>query len=182
MKLERLSSNKIKYSISFEELSEHGIFENDFDAINWDDLFDEMLDLANEEYHLESSDTLSIEIYSFNVKEIVLILTLFDVTEPLNEDDDFQYEPIRMSNDVYCFENIEDVISLAIQLNNLNKICNSKLYEFENYYYVIVEYTPYSALFYEFSEKATISEAMIEEYGIPIFEDHAFDEILLYFH
>lgn len=76
MKLERISSNKIKYSITFEELSERGIMENDLDSPIWNHLFEEMLELADQAYHVGESDMLTIEIYSFNVQELVFILTV----------------------------------------------------------------------------------------------------------
>lgn len=81
MKLERISSNKIKYSITFEELSERGIMENDLDSPIWNHLFEEMLELADQAYHVGESDMLTIEIYSFNVQELVFILTVGEVDD-----------------------------------------------------------------------------------------------------
>src|SRR4051794_33301068 len=115
MKLERISPNQIKYSISFEELSYKGLIEEEMlkDSFIWDALFDEMLDEANRIYELETCDAVSVEIYSLTPKELILILTL-EVDE-LNQSftDNHVDHQIQSDNVVVMFDDIEDCIQFS---------------------------------------------------------------------
>ncbi|WP_018660457.1 adaptor protein MecA [Heyndrickxia acidiproducens] len=182
MKLERLSSNKIKYSISFDELTERGIGEENLDSSIWNLLFDEMLELANQTYNVEGSDTLSIEIYSFNSHEIILILTLGDAEDGLAPE---ALEESRVSTDtVYSFQSIEDVISLAAFLKNTGRLPDSCLYQFEQQFLLLLaeEAEHCLPLFLEYGDRSALSPYMIREYGTAIFEGHALENLLSYFH
>lgn len=80
MKLERISQNKIKYSITFEELLDKGLHEEEFESFIWYELFDEMVEIAKQKYQCDIPDTISIEIFSLNSSEIVLILTMDELS------------------------------------------------------------------------------------------------------
>ncbi|MBS4173303.1 adaptor protein MecA [Bacillus sp. FJAT-49736] len=183
MKLERLSQNKIKYSISFEELVKKGFLEEGLESFIWHDLFDEMVEIAKEEYHFEISDSISIEIFSLNPKEIVLILTIDEISEEVTKDDNFGYNKIN-GKIIYCFESIEDVILLSLSVHNLQVMVDSKLLQFENQYYLIVDSeNPKSipVLYEEYGTVPNLSLEFLEEYGTPIIEKNALEVITDYF-
>ncbi|AEH53636.1 MULTISPECIES: adaptor protein MecA [Heyndrickxia] len=180
MKLERISSNKIKYSITFEELSERGIMENDLDSPIWNHLFEEMLELADQAYHVGESDMLTIEIYSFNVQELVFILT---VGEADDADPGEWADPENLEQEeAYFFPSIEEMIALAGFLNQIGRISACSLYIFEDQYYLLQKpETQNASLILEYGERAQISPFMVREYGIAVFEQNALAELLKHF-
>ncbi|MGV3466935.1 MAG: adaptor protein MecA [Heyndrickxia sp.] len=182
MKLERLSQNKLKYSITFEELVKKGFLEDGLESFIWHDLFDEMVEVAKEEYHFEVTDSISIEIYSLNPKEIVLILTMDEISDIVEEETTIN-EINRYS--IYCFESIEDVILLSLSVQNLKLLkIDSKLLQFENEYYLIIhsnELKSITLLCEEYGKLTNTSAELLEEYGIPIITQHALDVISTYF-
>ncbi|WP_062104786.1 adaptor protein MecA [Bacillus niameyensis] len=172
MELERLSSNKIKYSISFEELTFKGFTEDEMlkESEIWDDLFDEMLDEASRVYALEPCEAVAIEIYSMTSKELVLILTL--------DEDDFndsamERPPSLIDNNfiIVVFENIDDCISFAKKLNTVNRFHSiSSLYSFNSHYYFVIAQDGFKqetllALSEEYGRLSSISLIYLEEYG-----------------
>ncbi|KQL53681.1 hypothetical protein AN964_09325 [Heyndrickxia shackletonii] len=181
MKLERLSQNKLKYSITFEELVKKGFLEEGLESFIWHDLFDEMVEVAKEEYHFEVTDSISIEIYSLNPKEIVLILTIDEISELIEEG--IENNGINRKN-IYCFQSIEDVILLSLCVHNLQLNIASKLIQFENQYYIIIQsdnLNTFPFLCEEYGTQTNTSAEFLEEYGVPIIEHNALDVISTYF-
>ncbi|MGE6258864.1 adaptor protein MecA [Heyndrickxia sporothermodurans] len=180
MKLERLAGNKIKYSITFEELSAKGFLQEEFESFIWYDLFDEMVEIAKKEYHCDIPDTISIEIFSLNSKEIVLILTMGEVKQEGNHVNQFIDSKIKKT--IFIFESIEDIILLAFCLNNLQINANCKLVVFEdNYYLITANEHPLIILFKEYGKEANLSISLIEEYGHIIIENNALEQLITYF-
>jgi adapter protein MecA 1/2 len=185
MKLERLSPNKIKYSITFEELQKRGFLAEELESFIWYDLFDEMVEVAREEYQLEASDTISVEIYSLNSKEIVLILTMDEVYDDYEEKWESHSEATEVlgKDFLYSFDTIDDLIELAFCMDNLNVHLNSKLYQFEEKYYAVIqsESEYIHSIFEEFGTPAHTFIHMVEEYGSCLIEEKAMDTLLVYF-
>ena len=73
MKLERLSSNTVKFSISIAELETKGILEDDQwkDSLVWHDFFEELMDEMYNEYGIDLESTVTVEINSLNSNEMV---------------------------------------------------------------------------------------------------------------
>ncbi|WP_158598296.1 adaptor protein MecA [Falsibacillus albus] len=167
MKLERLSTNKIKFSITFDELSDKGFLQDELwkESLIWHELFDEMLEEAKNVYDLEMAGAVSVEIYSLTSKEIVLILTLDALDEDYyeewsEEDDEYEdEEDAEIDEDsavTYIFKSIDAVVLLAQRLSS-SPAFNSSLYCVENDYYLIFEKINDSSL--------DRIEALSEEYG-----------------
>lgn len=179
MKLERLAGNKIKYYITFEELSNKGFLEEEFESYIWYDLFDEMVEIAKEKYKCDIPDTISIEIFSLNSKEIVLILTMEEMTQL--EEDTVQLK--NLENEViYCFESIEEIIRLSYCLMNLQIKTASKLYLFEDLYYLsLPNKRNITALCEEYGLTSSISQYILEDYGNIIINKNALEQLTTYF-
>ncbi|MFB7301514.1 adaptor protein MecA [Heyndrickxia sporothermodurans] len=181
MKLERISQNKIKYSITFEELLDKGLHEEEFESFIWYELFDEMVEIAKQKYQCDIPDTISIEIFSLNSSEIVLILTM----DELSLQEENQLKPFLSTKSCYSifiFESIEDVITLAFYLENLQLQANSKLILFEDQYFLILPFQqPVSIICEEFGEKTNLSVYMLEEYGTTIIDHDALQILANYF-
>lgn len=181
MKLERISQNKIKYSITFEELLDKGLHEEEFESFIWYELFDEMVEIAKQKYHCDIPDTISIEIFSLNSSEIVLILTM----DELSVQEENPSPPVlstKSSYSTFIFESIEDVITLAICLENLQIQTKSKLILFEDQYYLILpSQQPVSSICEEYGKKTNLSVHMLEEYGTIIIDNNALKILTNYF-
>lgn len=189
MKLERISSNKIKYSITFEELTNKGFVQDELlkDSFIWDVLFDEMLDEASRIYELNDFGAVSIEIFSLTSRELVLILTL-EEEEPLQDStitDEF-LEIDENQSLLFKFEDFEHLILLAKRLESLNIIhVDSSLYSIEESYYLKIDSTidreALESLCGDYGEQAGVTEAYMEDYGIVIIEKDAIPLINFHF-
>ncbi len=182
MKLERISSNKIKYSITFEELTNKGFLQDELlrDSFVWDVLFDEMLDEASRIYELNDVGAVSIEIFSLTSRELVLILTL---EEEIWHDTIIKEELQEAEKDeglLYRFEEFDHIILLVKRLTSLNIDCaSSTLFAFGDLYYLKMDgfsiiHDTIESLCSEYGDEAGLSEAYLEEYGVKIIEKKAF--------
>ncbi|WP_144462922.1 adaptor protein MecA [Siminovitchia fortis] len=192
MKLERISSNKIKYSITFEELTKKGFLQDELlrDSFVWDVLFDEMLDEASRIYELNDFGAVSIEIFSLTSRELVLILTL-------EEEEPWQNSPSPAKDELpksksslgllYRFEEFDDIILFVKRVASLNKSCDSSsLFAFGDSYYLKIDGVcglseTIESLCSEYGEKAGLSEAYLEDYGVKIIDKEAFPLIRSHF-
>ena len=130
MKLERISDNKIKFSISVEELEQKGLFEQDQwkDSYMWHDLFEDMLDEVQGKFGIETQMEITVEIESFDDQEICLILTL-------ESEDDFSdreegTEMMKSMNDhdvLVYFNDFEDLLNLLKRINEMGKLSHSHI-------------------------------------------------------
>jgi len=188
MKLERISMNKIKYSITFEELSGRGFIQEEMldESFVWDELFDEMLDEASKEYQLETYDAVSIEIFSLTSKELVLILTL-DEEDIVDENEPKLEDCIDQKCLLFRFDDIEGGILLAKALQNLSLgDVMSSLYYFKKGYYLLLDQSCIKndglmSLCEEYGVLSTVSPFYIIEYGKLIVKDEAIETLQKYF-
>lgn len=182
MKLERLSPNKIKYSISFEELMGKGFFHEEMleGSFIWDELFDEMLDEAGRQYELEASGTVSIEIFSLTSKELVLILTL-DEEEPRAEGRSLEstLAEDNTGQRAFSFQSIEEVIALARRLRGPRAASDGgALYVYDNQYVMLFSdriSIGAIGLCEEYGSKCEETPAFIEEYGEKLIESNSIE-------
>lgn len=191
MRLERLSVNKIKYSITFEELTCKGFMEEEMlkESFLWDALFDEMLDEASRLYKLESYDAVSIEIYSLTSNELILILTLdeteltdsltMNISEQSSNNVDFVIVEITDFNE--CIRLVKSII----QLKHENLI--SSLFTYQTHYHLAIKKVGFinkDALFgicEEYGNISNVSMEVLEEYGKAIINHTAIQTIDHYF-
>ncbi|WP_456274204.1 adaptor protein MecA [Bacillus sp. AK031] len=172
MKLERLSSNTVKFSISMAELETKGILEDEQwkDSLVWHEFFEELMDEMYNEYGIDLESTVTVEINSFNSKEMVLILTL-------NEEDIFTDDPFAAEEDnetfLYEFKLFEDILSF---FHRLPKECEGiSLYSKGGLYFLqFNKWDPLlTALVYEYGEKTNETIHTLNEYGKKIIEDNS---------
>lgn len=188
MKLERISQNQIKYSISFEELSYKGLIEEEMtkDTFLWDELYDEMLDEANKMYKLEMSDAVSIDIYSLTSQELILILTLED-DELIDHDESEEiFNSLRSGQMVIKFDQLEDCIQLTKRLIQTTIEVKSSMYFFQSQYCLILNLENGNAesliaLAQEYGNISSITDVYIQEYGKQIIPMNAIQLMDQYF-
>ncbi|MBS4217285.1 adaptor protein MecA [Bacillus sp. FJAT-49711] len=190
MRLERISPNQIKYSITFEELTRKGFLQEEMvkDTFIWDSLFDEMLDEASRMYELDTYGAVSIDIYSLTSKELVLILTLDE--EDIKETSTESKKKHNWINDkfiVVTFDDIENCILLAKSLSHHNiETGQSSLYYLKTNYYLTItkegiRHETLYAICEEFGDLAQISIELIEDYGRAIIKNNAIQTLHHYF-
>jgi adapter protein MecA 1/2 len=165
MKLERLSSNRVKFSISIAELETKGILEDEQwkDSLVWHEFFEELMDEMYNEYGIDLESTVTVEINSFNAKEMVLILTLND--EDIFADDPFEAEEQANETHLYEFQQFEDVLSFLRRLPKDREAIS--LYSKGNLYFLQFDiWDPLlSALVCEYGEKTNETIHTLNEYG-----------------
>ncbi|MEI2665072.1 adaptor protein MecA [Rossellomorea sp. LJF3] len=194
MKLERISDNKIKFSISVEELEQKGLFEQDQwkDSYMWHDLFEDMLDEVQGKFGIETQMEITVEIESFDDQEICLILTL-------ESEDDFSdweegTEMMKSMNDhdvLVYFNDFEDLLNLLRRLNEIGKLSHSliqcSIFHYEKKYYVLIENLLESdsfvleAICAEYGQHSTITKHILMEYGRVVLLRDSIKKILQYF-
>ncbi|WP_179884948.1 adaptor protein MecA [Bacillus sp. AFS015802] len=194
MKLERISDNKIKFSISVEELEQKGLFEQDQwkDSYMWHDLFEDMLDEVQGKFGIETQMEITVEIESFDDQEICMILTL-------ESEDDFSdweegTEMMKSMNDhdvVVYFDDFENVLDLLKRINGMGKVNNAliqcSIVYYENHYYVLIENLLegdsfiLEAVCAEYGQHSKMTKHILMEYGRVVLLRDSIEKILFYF-
>ncbi|MCA1030547.1 genetic competence negative regulator [Bacillus timonensis] len=192
MRLERLTYNKIKIFLTFDDLIERGLTKEDLwqDSLKVHQLFRDMIEEASEELGFEANGPVAVEVYSLKAQGMVVIVT----TDKENElDEEFNDDYIEMqvtldeSDDIlYEFQSIEDVIQLSTRLYCM-EIVGGKLFSFENRFFMIFEEEPLIetsdliALLAEYGNPSTITKYRIYEYGKELMSENAIENIHHFF-
>ncbi|MFX3624749.1 MAG: genetic competence negative regulator [Ectobacillus sp.] len=193
MRLERLTYNKIKIFLTFDDLLERGLTKEDLwqNAPKVQQLFRDMMQEANRELGFEADGPIAVEVFSLQAQGMIVIVTKEHQDTELDEDfsDDFIEMQVTLdeSDDIlYEFNSFEDVISLSKRLYPLG-ITGGKLYSFHNRFYLLLEddATILSenliALLAEFGNSATITIYRLMEYGKELMSDRAVEQVYAYF-
>ncbi|MCA1054669.1 adaptor protein MecA [Rossellomorea aquimaris] len=195
MRLERISENKIKFSISVEELEQKGLFEQDKwkDSLSWHDLFDDMLDEVQGKFGIEAHMEITVEIESFDEQEICLILTL-----ELDDEDYSDIEgsleliqPVMETDMLFYFYDLDGVIDVLKRLKDTQHLesctLDISLLHMENKYYLLFENVPQirtlsiESIVLEYGESSNQTTCTMLEYGHPIILKQAMEMMTKYF-
>ncbi|MCA1063214.1 adaptor protein MecA [Rossellomorea sp. AcN35-11] len=194
MKLERIADNKIKFSISVEELEQKGLFEQDQwkDSYMWHDLFEDMLDEVQGKFGIETQMEITVEIESFDEQEICMILTLESEEDFSDWEDDHKIMKSINDHDVLVyFDDFEYMLDLLKRMRESNKVNHSliqlSIYYYNHNYYLLIENLVESegkileAICSEYGERTKLSKHVLMEYGRAILLKDSIDKILFYF-
>ncbi|TKD69878.1 genetic competence negative regulator [Pseudalkalibacillus hwajinpoensis] len=195
MRLERLTYDKIKIFLTYDDLNERGITKEEL----WQDvpkvhrLFREMIMEADDELGFKVDGPIAVEVFSLPAQGMVVI-----VTKGSNEndfEDDYSEDYIEMqvtldeSDEVfYEFSSLEDVIGLSKMLINVG-IYGGTLYSFQNHFYLKFdeeEFAEYEldsliALLAEYGNPSTITSYRVIEYGKTLMDSTAIEQLNKYF-
>lgn len=195
MRLERLTYDKIKIFLTYDDLNERGITKEEL----WQDvpkvhrLFREMIMEADDELGFKVDGPIAVEVFSLPAQGMVVI-----VTKGSNEndfEDDYSDDYIEMqvtldeSDEVfYEFASLEDVIGLSKMLINVG-IYGGTLYSFLNHFYLKFdeeEFAEYEldsliALLAEYGNPSTITSFRVIEYGKTLMDSTAIEQLNKYF-
>ncbi|KXG11078.1 genetic competence negative regulator [Anoxybacillus rupiensis] len=193
MRLERLTHNKIKIFLTFDDLMDRGLTKDDLwkDTFKVQQLFRDMIEEANEELGFEVNGSIAVEVYSLPAQGMVVIVTSEDQEHDFDEEfaDDYIEMQVTLdeSEDIfYEFQTFEDVIQLAHRLYAIGCV-DGTLYSYNQRFYLHVSEEPpvaaddFIAILAEFGSSSTITIHRVAEYGKKIMDHRAIEQLVRYF-
>jgi len=191
MRLERLTANKIKISLSSDDLFERGLSKEDIwkDSIKWHQLFHDMLEEASEEFDVDFEGSVGVEIFSLQAQGMVMIITVDDASDEEILYDGFIEMQVRLEGCddlLFIFQAFEDVIGLCKSLD-IAGISGGNLYSINNKYFYHLQkkededLEKAAAILAEYGDASIVSPHWLEEYGKLIVKNTAVETILQYF-
>ncbi len=198
MKIERLSQDKIRIFLTFDDLTERGIHKDDMwrEIPKVHELFSEMMDQAYTELGFDASGPLAVEVFSLPAQGMVVIVTKGRSHSSLGDDEDeldddiYEMEVTLEQSDVisYQFDELEHVIQAAKMINRL-LLEGGTLFQYSNRWVLQIDpmemedarYQSVIALLSEYGEASSVTKAVLEEYGKIIIEDDAVKVLCRYF-
>lgn len=146
MQIKKINNNKLKVILSSKDLDKKNIDIDSFlsNSIESQDLFFEILDLAEEEYDFNIEDNKAI-VETISLDNNIFVLT---ITKLKTTCEDIGTKPSK----IYFFENIDDIFNIYHFLDTTN----TYIYEFANNYYLLINNANLN------------TENILSEYSIPI--------------
>ena len=157
MQIKKINNNKLKVILNTNDLSKKNIEVDDFlsNSIESQDLFFEILDLAEEEYDFNIEDNKAI-VETISLDNNVFVMT---ITKLKNNIDNFSNNVSK----IYCFENIDEIFNVYSFLNKEN----TYVYEFNQTYYLVINNSNYNL------------QKIMSEYSKPIKNNDVLENILI---
>ncbi|MBB3109253.1 adapter protein MecA 1/2 [Paenibacillus phyllosphaerae] len=202
MKIERLNQDKIRIFLTFDDLLERGIQKEDMwrEIPKVHELFSEMMDQAYTELGFDANGPLAVEVFALPAQGMVVIVTRGKVNgrpeERALEDEDsdedvYELEVTMEQSDVvlYAFRDFEHVIDACKQLHTAGLSEDGRLYAYNGKYMLAFEpaglelarYQVLIAVLAEYGEAASVTTAVLDEYGKVIIPAKAVTEICIHF-
>lgn len=200
MKMERLSQDKIRIFLTFDDLSDRGIPKDDMlkETMKLRELFMEMMEQAYSELGFDPSGPLAVEVFSMPAQGMVVIVTstsvsslhaLDDMLDDHEADEMYSMEVMLEESDVitYAFSDFEHVIRAAqlllpiIHEGGLYKYKDRWILQFDQVDLDESAYQNLIAILSEFGEAISLTQAMIQEYGQTIMANEAIQQLCRYF-
>ncbi|TBL79776.1 genetic competence negative regulator [Paenibacillus thalictri] len=190
MKIERLSQDKIRIFLTFDDLSERGIQKDDMwrEIPKVHELFSEMMDQAYSELGFDATGPLAVEVFAMPAQGMVVIVTRgkMDFQRGIDDADDadeiYEMEVTLEQSDLisYAFHDFEDLLRASRVLNPL-LIEGGTLFSYKNKWILQLEpvemeedrYQTIIAILSEFGEATSVTRAVLEEYGNTVISDDA---------
>ncbi|UCZ54743.1 genetic competence negative regulator [Bacillus shivajii] len=194
MRLERLSYDKIKIFLTFEDLQERGISKEEIwmDVPKVHDLFRDMISEASTELGFEADGPVVVEVFSLPSQGMVVIVTKSD-DDDVEESFDDSFMELQVSVDfnedlIFSFESIEDVLQLAGSFNRLD-ITSGELYYYKGQYYLkfnendegFLDFEDFISIILEYGNSSTVAPMLLKEYGKVIIDREAIKQLNDYF-
>lgn len=192
MKIERLSTDKIRIFLTFDDLTERGIQKEDMwrEIPKVHELFSEMMEQAYSELGFDASGPLAVEVFALPAQGMVVIVTRGKMnstasSDQLEEDEDIYEMEVTLEESEmisYAFSDFEDLLRLAkVILPMLPE--GGKLFSYKGKYILQVEpadwdekdgrYQALIAVMSEFGEATSVTQAVLEEYGKTVIAENA---------
>lgn len=193
MRVERLGRDKIRFFLSLDDLTERGIEKEDMwrDIPKVHELFNDMMEQAYHELGFEVAGPVAVEVFALPAQGMVVVVTRG--RDPLIEDDEddepmYELEVTLEESDlvIFRFADFEDLIQAALRTEHL--VEGGRVYAYQGQYFLIFDadsdiknLQTVIAILSEHGDSSTITEAVLQEYGKPVWSDHAVSQLVHYF-
>ena len=132
MQIKKINNDKLKIILSSNDLDEKNVDIDSFLAnpIESQNLFFEILDLAEEKYNFDIENNKAI-IEAISLDNNIFILTITKLSTDCTT--------YNQNSKIYCFEDINDLLNLYsfVKKNNIH-LTNLDTYKFLNKYYIVL--------------------------------------------
>ncbi|WP_082233969.1 genetic competence negative regulator [Halobacillus massiliensis] len=192
MRVERMSNEKFKIFLTFDDLLDRGLTKEEL----WNDLprvhrvFSDMMYDAGVELGVELSGMLLVQVYLLQAQGMLVVVT--KSREDIDEDDDYIEMKVTLDESkemIFAFDDFEDIIQAGIHLSELGVIKGDVYYYNDNYYMLLddvdifhLDIEQVIALLSEFSSATAMTSHRLLEYGKPIMKGNAMETICKYFY
>jgi len=194
MKMERLSQDKIRIFLTFDDLRERGIHREDMwrEIPKVHELFSEMMDQAYNELGFDVSGPLAVEVFQLPAQGMVVIVTKgkhASSDEDEEDDDIYELEVTLEQTDLisYAFADFEHLVGAA---NAIRRLCDGGvLYHYRSRYILVIDPEEMSegdvqvlvAILSEYGEATSVTDAVLAEYGKIVIADRAVEVLCRHF-
>ena len=157
MQIKKINNNKLKVILNSSDLDEKNIDIDSFlsNSIESQDLFFEILDLAEEKYDFNIEDNKAV-VETISLDNNIFVLT---ITKLKTNFQNIYEKPSK----IYFFENIDDIFNIYSFLDK----DNTYIYEFAEKYYLLINNTSNNI------------ETILTEYSMPIKNSSTLESILI---
>jgi len=198
MKIERLSHDKIRIFLTFDDLTERGIHKDDFiwsEIPKVHELFSDLMDHAFMELGFDATGPLAVEVFAMPAQGMVVIVTKGKQSDhgELYADDDeeiYEMEVTLEESDLisYSFKDLEDLIAAAKQIGP-QYTEEGTLYRYRDQWVLQLEFEASDdrqfdnliAVLSEFGEANSYTDAVLNEYGQVVVPERAIGVIRTHF-
>ncbi|WP_405114750.1 genetic competence negative regulator [Paenibacillus sp. FSL K6-1217] len=200
MRIERLSQDKIRIFLTFDDLSERGIQKEDMwqEVPKVHDLFTEMMDQAYSELGFDATGPLAVEVFALPAQGMVVIVTRgkYDHHQYGGAGEDelpeeiYEMEVTLEQSDsiVYAFRDFEVLVEAAhVLIGNITS--QGQLYSYNDKWYLYFDPKEFedSALaglvgvLAEFGDSSPVTQAVLAEYGKTVMAENAIQTLCNHF-
>ena len=191
MRIERLSPDKVRFFLTFDDLTERGIAKEDMwrDIPKVHDLFQEMMEQAYLELGFEVTGPVAVEVFALHAQGMVVIVTRSKSDDAFDDEGYEMHVTLEESDTiVFAFPDVDQVIEAIRRIRRYVE-AGGKLHYYRQRYVLSLpplaldpaDYDALIAILSEHGEPYAVTMAMLEEYGTPIAADGAIETLWRYF-
>lgn len=190
MKIERLSVDKIRIFLTFDDLTERGIQKEDMwrEIPKVHELFSEMMEQAYTELGFDATGPLAVEVFATPAQGMVVIVTrgkIHSVSDSIDEgeaDEVYEMEVTLEQSDLisYAFHDFEHLLKAARIASGIG-VEEGSLYSYKNKWILQIDsehmeeskFQALIAILSEFGDATSVTTAVLDEYGKRIIQESA---------
>jgi adapter protein MecA 1/2 len=204
MKIERLSPDKIRIFLTFDDLVERGIQKDDIwrEIPKVHELFSEMMDQAYSELGFDATGPLAVEVFALPVQGMVIIVTRGKMshqhfrgdhdTDSYDSDEEvYEMEVTLEQSDLisYVFTDFEYLLRAAKVIGRFVPDHGGSLFSYKDKWYLQLEphemedtdYNTLISVLSEFGDATSVTPAVLEEYGKVVIAEDAVNVLNAHF-
>lgn len=198
MKIEKLNENKLKITLSIDDLEERNINLHSFmyNSPESQDLFFELLEEAEKECGFNVDDSMVyVEASTTGSGNFTLLVTKTNEKPPLIEKasklknkpkQNFKLKrksaPLKSEGSIYVFETFDDICAFC-NICDTSILHNNTLYSMNEMYYLKIDSVPYNMIldYASIAKTPALLEAKLNEYGKVVINEDALQTIAMHF-